>query len=134
MRDMLSAIGLLVSALLLASCTGGGQPMVDAEPVVCQLEPVAFEARVDSIGALLANHRRATESIPNGYMLHFEGGPSVRDQVIEISKLEAECCPFLEWEIGELDAGHFSVRVTGPEDAQPLLADVLGVSQPQDPR
>ena len=57
---------------------------------------------------------------PEG-ILRFRATPETRQALEEIVAAEAECCPFLEFELIE-DADALQLRVSAPDGAEPVVA------------
>ena len=104
-------------------------PDAKSVAVECSLSPADYEERVATIHGLVTKYCHKATEIEDGYTLEFAGGGPVRAQVLAIAELEKECCPFLAWDISPADNQRFTVRVVGPPEAKPILADFARVAK-----
>jgi len=67
---------------------------------------------------------RSRERIPGGARLMFTGSDDTELALRDLIAAEADCCPFLRF---DLERGDDELRldVTGPEEAQPMLAELF---------
>ncbi|NND83143.1 MAG: hypothetical protein HKN50_12010 [Gammaproteobacteria bacterium] len=59
--------------------------------------------------------------IPEGYVVHFQAGKNIGDDIESFLALERLCCPFMQLVLqGEVNNG-LEVLLTGPPDAKPFM-------------
>jgi hypothetical protein len=87
-------------------------------PIACSLE---LPRRLAEIGAIGREALLAVE--PDGG-LRFAADPSIRERLEAVIAAEAECCPFLTFELRE-DAGHLLLTIGAADDAQPLVRELI---------
>jgi hypothetical protein len=93
-------------------------------PIACTLSAASLEERaawLQRLGAAALIEGRREDS---RLLLRFR--PEAADDVRELVRAEAECCPFLQFEV---DAGRSEIvlDVSGPAEAGPVLDDFLAV-------
>jgi hypothetical protein len=54
----------------------------------------------------------------------FDGGEETERELRDMIAAEASCCPFLRFELHH-DADALRLDVTGPADAQPIIAELF---------
>jgi MerR family copper efflux transcriptional regulator len=91
-------------------------------PIACSLPPAAFRERRASIDQMVGDALRSRERIDGGLRATFsaEAEPALRDLIAA----EAECCPFLRMDLTR-SGDAVVLDVTGPNEAQPLLAEMF---------
>ena len=70
---------------------------------------------------LAARALRSREPTERGELLTFTGGADVERRLREAVAREAECCPFLAFDL-QRDGTALRLTVTGPPDARPVIA------------
>lgn len=100
--------------------------MTDEKPIACSLGTGELEDRLAAIAAIGADSlvRRETEGAR--HLLHFRSDPATRSRLERIVAAEAQCCSFLELELGERD-GELTLAISAPRNGQPL-ADELAAA------
>jgi MerR family transcriptional regulator, copper efflux regulator len=91
-------------------------------PLACSLPPTDFARRRASIDQIARAALLARGPIENGARLTF--ADEAEDALRELIAAEAECCPFLHMELRR-DGDALALDVTGPEDAQSLIAQLF---------
>jgi hypothetical protein len=72
-------------------------------PIACSLEADALSARLEAMAQLGAKSLTSREADGERWQLRFRADPSTRRQLARIVAAEAECCPFLELSLSEVD-------------------------------
>jgi hypothetical protein len=91
-------------------------------PIACSLSSADYaerRAHIDEIARAALLAREPTES---GARMTFTAG--AEDALRELIAAEAECCPFLRMELRG-DGDTLTLDVTGPDDAQPIIAEMF---------
>ena len=91
-------------------------------PNACSLTGPERAARGAELHRLASDARR----VPGGARLTFE--PDAERRVRAIVAAEAECCPFLRFELRRTAAA-LEVEVTGPAEAGPILDELAQASR-----
>ena len=91
-------------------------------PIACSLTGPERAARGAEIHRLARDARR----VPGGALLTF--APGAEPRVRAIVAAEAECCPFLRFELRRTGAA-LEVAVTGPAEAGPILDELAQASR-----
>ena len=94
------------------------------QPVACTLPADAFRDRTAELAALAGRALRSRAPIPGGERLRFAGDPATERDLRAAVAAERACCGFLELELRH-DADHVVVDVTGPDDAQTIIAELF---------
>jgi hypothetical protein len=95
------------------------------EPIACSLSPDAYADRASEIADLARRALLARSPLPGGgARLRFAAGPGVEAELDAIVAAEARCCPFLRLELRHA-AGALELDVTGPPEAEPLIAELF---------
>jgi hypothetical protein len=94
-----------------------------ALPIACSLDPSEMSARLDEIADVGRTALTAVERSGNTLTLRFRPGNRTRDRLEAIAAAEADCCPFLGF---ELDARRDQVVMTiaAPEGAELVLTEL----------
>jgi len=90
----------------------------------CSLPPAGLRERRAVIDEIARAALRSRDPITGGARLTFTGGDDTERTLRDLIAAEAECCPFLRF---DLERGGDEVRldVTGPAEAQPMLAEMF---------
>ena len=100
------------------------------EPVIaCSLSPGEQAERLDAVARLSKKALFGAEQTSEGLRLHFSAGPGVEDELKQLIKAESECCPFLEFQLKPRQ-DELVLQVDGPEQAQPVIHDLFGLTPP----
>ena len=98
--------------------------MTTSLPIACTLTGDELPARLAEIRAVSRQALR-TKTITGGYaLLSFDPAPGVRDRLAAIVEAESRCCAFLTMRLAD-DAGAITLTIEAPEDAEPVLAELL---------
>jgi MerR family copper efflux transcriptional regulator len=91
-------------------------------PIACSLPPAEFASRRASIDQIARSALMSRERIEDGARLAFAA--EAEDALRELIAAEAQCCPFLQMDLRR-SGDALTLDVTGPEDAQPLIAELF---------
>jgi hypothetical protein len=91
-------------------------------PIACSLPPAEHSARRATIDGIARDSLRSREPIERGARFTF--GADAEDDLRALIAAEAECCPFLRMAL-DRSGDSVTLEVTGPEEAQPLIAEFL---------
>lgn len=90
-------------------------------PIACTLTAEEVPARVAAWRALV------TEVVErDGSTLRFPPSPELAARIGALAAAEQSCCSFFTFDI-RIDAGGTTLTVGAPEEAQPLVDELLGV-------
>ena len=90
----------------------------------CSLPPAGLRERRAVIDEIARAALRSRERIPGGARLTFTGTADAERALRDLVAAEAECCPFLRLDL-ERAGDELRLDVTGPEEAQPMLAELF---------
>jgi hypothetical protein len=93
-------------------------------PLACSLAPADHAQRTRQLAELATRALRDRQPIPGGVRLRFDPTATTRDELRRLAAAEAECCPFLHFDLTPGDET-IVLDVTGPDEAQPLIAKLL---------
>ena len=102
----------LLVVVLIGAASGCGSTS-RTPPPACSLTAAQLDARLAEIDAVLDAHCVDIADIDDGYALTLEGGDAAREAISDIAAKEAECCPFLTWDIAPTRDDVVHVTVTG---------------------
>ena len=94
-------------------------------PIACTLDAAGRARRLDGFTAVAEESMLGFELTERGTTIHFLR--EAEGQLRALAAAEAECCPFLEFEIRG-DGETLVVDVSGPEMARPLILDLFGLA------
>lgn len=92
--------------------------------LACTLTPEDFRGRRALVAGLLRRSGGRVTPVPGGAQARFVAGSEIEPELQELVKLEAECCGFLSIAVRSSD-DKLVLEVTGPPQAQALIADLL---------
>jgi hypothetical protein len=93
----------------------------------CTLNPSQMLERKKVLQQLHDLVREKTE-LENGFVFRFEGNDDTMDQIMEIIKLERQCCSFLTFNLTiEKEAEPVFLKITGPQGTKDFLLFELGL-------
>ena len=87
--------------------------------IACSLTAADHRQRLADLDQLTRDARLDREPIAGGTRLTF--AVSARGRVEAFVAAEAECCPFLAFDL-RIDGDRVVLDVTGPEEAAPIIA------------
>jgi len=96
-------------------------------PIACTLDPDAARAQVDEWSSVLQSVAERA-AIQNGLRLRF-GVDVTLDAVARLAIAEHACCSFFTFTVMRLREG-VTLDVTAPVDAQSLVVELFGPSDP----
>jgi hypothetical protein len=93
-------------------------------PVACSLDAARLRAREAELAAL--GRTLISVSEPDGarFVLRFTADDQTKGRLDRVVAAEAECCPFLELRVSEGET--LELSLDGPDEAAPLIADLVG--------
>jgi hypothetical protein len=91
-------------------------------PIACTLTGASLEERAAWFGCL--GEAALIDGVRHGDRLLLRFRPEAMDDVRELVRAEAECCPFLDFAV-EVPDGEVRLAVTGPAGAGPVLDGML---------
>lgn len=93
--------------------------------IACTLTPGQFRERTAALADLGARAMVAHEAIAGGRRIRFADTADVERELRDAIAAEAACCAFLRMDLRRED-GALVLDVTGPPDAQPIVAGLFG--------
>jgi hypothetical protein len=94
------------------------------QPIACTLSAADYAARAQDTGELAARALRSRHPISDGTRLVFNADAQTERDLRELIAAEAQCCAFLRMEL-TTEADTLILEVTGPADAQPIIAELF---------
>jgi hypothetical protein len=100
-------------------------------PIACTLTDAEMRERRGTILYAVQNAALNVSSLPLGYAYRFAPTSEVLARLAHLVDLERQCCPFLTFKI-IVEAGNQAIclEITGPPDAEPVIADFFGSESP----
>jgi hypothetical protein len=92
------------------------------QPIACSLPSADYAERRAHIDDITRSALLGREPIESGERLTFAAGAEA--DLRELIAAEAKCCSFLKMEL-DRRGDTLALDVTGPEDAQPLIAELF---------
>jgi hypothetical protein len=99
-------------------------------PIACTLTAAQYRDRTADLAQIADRHLLAREPIAGGKRLTLARSEAVEREVEAAIAAEAACCPFLRFALQRHDE-RLVLDVTGPADAQPIIAELFEVPLPQ---
>lgn len=97
----------------------------DSGDIACSLDSNHVEGRVADWNRVLSQST-SRSAVPGGVRVHFDDGVQIMG-LAELAAAEQECCSFFRFAIVIAPNG-VTLDVTGPDDAQDVIASVFGVA------
>jgi hypothetical protein len=94
------------------------------EPIACSLTADQYAHRTAEASDLARRALRERRPLPGGARLIFDADTDTARELRALVTAEAQCCPFLRMDLDETEGG-LQLDVTGPEDAQPIIAEIF---------
>jgi hypothetical protein len=93
-------------------------------PIVCTLTDGELQQRRKTVLDAFREAVLETTPVPLGYAYRLEPKSEALTQLLHLVDLERQCCPFLTFKI-TVEAGNqpFTLEITGPPEAQVMIAD-----------
>jgi hypothetical protein len=101
-----------------------------ANGLTCNLDgiPSQERARYSELFESLRHAIRDKRELPDGYALLLEPAQFSMDQALEWTKLERECCPFLEVEVRwDIENGPVWLDLKGPQGVKDFILNDFGL-------
>ncbi len=92
--------------------------------IACGLSRGEYAARTGRTAELVRTALRSRELVNGGQRMTFAGGDQTERELRALIAAEGLCCPFLRFDLGR-DGDDLRVDVTGPDEAQPLIAELF---------
>jgi DNA-binding transcriptional MerR regulator len=96
-----------------------------AASIACSLQPDVIGSRIDDWNRVLAR-AKTRETVPGGVRVSFDREVDLVD-LAELVDAEQSCCSFFAFAI-EVTTDRVWLEITGPEDAETLIAAVFGAA------
>lgn len=96
----------------------------DETPIACSLTAQRYRERVQDTVTVAADALRSRRDLPGGSRLLFANDRGVADRLEAFVAAESACCPFLTLEL-RTSGDELALDITGPEDAQPIIAELF---------
>ena len=121
-------IAISTTELTLMSNEAAGQEVAEKAPhgLTCNLDgiPAQERARYTELFESLCHAIRDKRELPDGYALLLDPAQFSMDQALEWTKLERECCPFLETQVRwDIENGPVWLDLKGPEGVKDFILD-----------
>ena len=125
-------IAISTMALTLISNEAADQKVAakTAHELTCNLDgiPSPERARYRELFESLHHAIRDKRELPDGYALLLDSTQFTMDQALEWTKLERECCPFLEMQVRwDIENGPVWLDLTGPEGVKDFILGQFGM-------
>jgi MerR family transcriptional regulator, copper efflux regulator len=98
-------------------------------PIACSLTASEQADRSEEFATVLQRGLLGREEIPGGVRLHFRRSTGLREDLVELTEREKECCPFFDFRIDASDE-EVVLEVIAPEEARPIV-DLLLEGSPR---
>jgi hypothetical protein len=96
-----------------------------SEPIACSLSAGEAHARARECAALLDRADAVRTPVAGGLRITLRQHDGVAAELDRLVAAERACCPFLTMRVETADEV-LALAVTGPAEAEPLIADVFG--------
>jgi hypothetical protein len=121
-------IAILATGLTLMSNEAAAQQVAQKTEhrLTCNLDgiPSQERARYADLFESLRHAIRDKRELPDGYALLLDPAQFTTDQALEWTKLEQECCPFLEMQVRwDIENGPVWLDLKGPEGVKDFILD-----------
>jgi hypothetical protein len=125
-------IAISTTVLTLMSNEAVGQKVAEKPEhgLTCNLDgiPSQERARYTELFESLRHAIRDKRELPDGYALLLDPAQFTMDQALEWTKLERECCPFLETQVRwDMENGPVWLDLKGPEGVKDFILDEFGL-------
>jgi hypothetical protein len=94
------------------------------QPIACSLPAADFQLRKQDAAQIAREALRSREPLAGGTRLTFAASGDTERNLRELIAAEADCCSFLRFEL-DRDGETLLLDVTGPDDAQPIIAELF---------
>jgi hypothetical protein len=129
---VLLLMAISTTELTLMSNEAAGQKVAEktAHELTCNLDgiPAQERARYTELFESLRHAIRDRRELPEGYALLLDPAQFSMDQALEWTKLERECCPFLDTQVRwDIVNGPVWLDLKGPEGVKDFILDEFGL-------
>lgn len=105
--------------------------MIESTNLACRLIGKELAERKVAIAVELLDHADSVEERTDGYELRWSDGELWAERVLELVRLERQCCPFIRFEIVvEPDDGPVTLRLLGNDEVKRFIRAELVVANP----
>jgi hypothetical protein len=95
-------------------------------PIACSLSAAERGDRRAEFAALVRRGLIGRETTSSGLRLRFHGSPDLHAELIRLTGLEKECCPFFEFQLEDRgDTGELILDVGAPEGARAMVDELF---------
>jgi hypothetical protein len=94
-------------------------------PIACSLSAAEMRERHTTIDGITRSALVSREPIEGGARLTFASSAETERALHDLIAAEAECCPFLHFDLRRGGDDKLRLDVTGPVDAQPIVAELF---------
>jgi hypothetical protein len=97
--------------------------MDESLPVVCSLGADDLRRRLEEIAALGRESLTGRDADAETQTLRFRRGPATRGRLEGIVAAESDCCPFLEFDLGE-EGDELVLKIGAPQEGAAVAAEL----------
>ena len=94
------------------------------QPIACSLDAADYAARRQQTAEIARDALRSREPAEGGVHLTFAATDATERELRDVIAAEADCCSFLRFAL-DRDGETLRLNVTGPADAQPIIAELF---------
>jgi MerR family copper efflux transcriptional regulator len=98
--------------------------MHESIPLACSLTAGDQAGRRLEFDAILGRGLLAREMTPRGIRLRFRASPGLRQDLVDLTHREKECCPFFDFRI-EANGDELLLDVSAPPEARPVIEQLF---------
>jgi hypothetical protein len=95
--------------------------MTHETPIACSLGAAELPRRLAQMTEIGSD---ALLSVGPGGTMHFRNDDATRERLEAIVTAEAECCSFLQFELGQ-NEGQLVLSIQAPQGAEPIARDLV---------
>ncbi len=98
--------------------------MATEPPIACSLTGPEMSVRLAEISAVGHDALLSSTSTDDGAVLRLQPGAQIRARVEELMRAEKECCPFLDFDLGESDSA-LVLTIRSPEAGRAVVQELV---------
>lgn len=107
--------------------------MTSPQPVACSLTSPELRQRLDHLRTTLLADVLSLQEDASGFTFRFENTEAHVDALMEVVRLERQCCPFLHFHIDIAPKpAMLSLRLNGTDEARAFIVSTFVPLTPQD--
>ncbi len=96
-------------------------------PIACSLTESELQKRREELLHRVFGEVQETRTLEDGYAFRFKPDDSILGELMQVVRLERQCCRFLRFHLSvESDGGPVWLELTGPAGTKAFLEDALG--------